>query len=274
MRRTALAVLIPLLLPPGPFGLYAQEPEDDARWIEHCQRDNDDGERETFCDVVVEAVDSPAATIAFDGGRNGGVMYKGWDQNRMEVHARIQAHGDTDAEARELARAIRFEIGPGGGRAFGPSEGQGDWSVVYHVYVPRERNLEASAQNGPLAASGVHGRIRLQTHNGPIDLRDVGGDVQARAQNGPIGVKLGGTTWQGAGLDAETRNGPITVSIPANYSAILETGTVNGPFETEIPLQVRIEPGKSGRQFRVELGSGGPLVRVITTNGPVSIESR
>jgi hypothetical protein len=49
---------------------------------------------------------------------------------------------------------------------------------------------------------------------------------------------------------------------------------VTGPFETEIPLQVRIEPGKSGRQFRVELGSGGPLVRVITTNGPVSIESR
>ena len=98
--------------------------------------------------------------------------------------------------------------------------------------------------------------------------------MRARTENGPIGVKLGGTTWEGAGLDAETRNGPIAIRIPANYSAILETGTVNGPFETEIPLQVRLEPGQEGRQFRAELGNGGPLVRVITRNGPVSIEGR
>jgi hypothetical protein len=87
-------------------------------------------------------------------------------------------------------------------------------------------------------------------------------------------VALSGSTWEGAGLDAETRNGPISVAIPAGYAAVLETGTVNGPFETEIPLQVRIEPGESDRRFRVELGGGGPLVRVVTTNGPVSIESR
>ena len=273
MRRIAFVFLIPLLLPPRPPGLLGQETEDDARWIARCQRDNDDRHRQTFCDVIVESVASPAATIAFAGGRNGGVVYKGWDQDRMEVHARIQAHGDTEAEARELARTIRLELGPGGGRAVGPSRDD-DWSVVYRVYVPRRRNLEATANNGPLSAEGVHGRIRLETRNGPIDLRDVGGDVQARAQNGPIGVTLGGTTWDGAGLDAETRNGPISVAIPANYSAILETGTVNGPFDTEIPLQVRLEPGKSGRQFRAELGSGGPIVRVITTNGPVSIESR
>jgi hypothetical protein len=274
MRQFAIVLLIPLFLPPGPPGLYAQEEEGDARWIENCRRYNDDGEQETFCDVIVESVDSPAATIAFDSGRNGGVVFKGWDQEGMEIHARIQAKADTDAEARELARSIRFEIGPTGGRAVGPAPGDDDWSVVYLVYVPRLRNLEGSAHNGPLAAEGVEGRIRFETRNGPIDLRDVGGDVYVRAQNGPISVELGGTTWQGAGLDAETRNGPISISIPANYSAILETGTVNGPFDTEIPLQVRIEPGKSGRQFRAELGGGGPLVRVITTNGPVSIESR
>jgi hypothetical protein len=37
---------------------------------------------------------------------------------------------------------------------------------------------------------------------------------------------------------------------------------------------VRIEPGESTRRFTVELGGGGPLVRVVTTNGPVSIEAR
>jgi hypothetical protein len=190
----------------------------------------------------------------------------------MEVHARIQAHGDTEAEARDLARAIRLELVPGGGRAMGPDPES--WSVVFHVFVPRARDLEGTANNGPLGVEGVQGRIRLETRNGPINLRDVGGDVYARARNGPLNVALSGSTWEGAGLDAETRNGPISVSIPAGYAAVLETGTVNGPFETEIPLQVRIEPGESDRRFRVELGGGGPLVRVVTTNGPVSIESR
>jgi hypothetical protein len=272
MRRIAFVFLIPLLLPPGPPGLRAQQSDDDTRWLARCERDHDDGDRETACEVVVESIDAPAATIAFDGGRNGGVVYKGWDADRMEVHARIQAHGDTEAEARDLARAIRLELVPGGGRAMGPDPES--WSVVFHVFVPRARDLEGTANNGPLGVEGVQGRIRLETRNGPINLRDVGGDVYARARNGPLNVALSGSTWEGKGLDAETRNGPISVSIPAGYAAVLETGTVNGPFETEIPLQVRIEPGESDRRFRVELGGGGPLVRVVTTNGPVSIESR
>jgi hypothetical protein len=272
MRRILLAFVIPLLLPPGPASLRAQESEDDAQWLARCERDDYGGDQESFCDVVVESVDSPGANIAFDGGRNGGVAFKGWDEERMEVHARIQAHARTEAEAREIAREVRIELTPSGGRAFGP-EGE-EWTVVYRVYVPRRRNLEGTSNNGPLSVRGVTGTIRLETRNGPIDLADVGGDVTARAQNGPNGVKLGGTTWEGAGLDAETRNGPISISIPADYSAVLETGTENGPFETEIPLQVRIEPGKSGRRFTVELGGGGPLVRIVTTNGPVSIEAR
>ena len=272
MRRIAFVFLIPLLLPPGTASLRAQESEDDAQWLAHCERDDYGGDHETFCDVVVESVDAPAATIAFDGGRNGGVAFKGWDEARMEVHARIQAHADTEEEAREIARAVRIELTPSGGRAFGP-DGE-EWTVVYYVYVPRERNLEGTSNNGPVSARGVTGRIRLETRNGPIDLADLGGEVTARAQNGPIGVKLGGTTWEGAGLDAETRNGPISISIPSGYSAVLETGTEHGPFDTEIPLQARLEPGQEGSRFRIELGSGGPLVRVVTTNGPVSIQAR
>jgi hypothetical protein len=271
MRRIAFVLVIPLLLPPGPASLRAQGSEDDAEWLARCERDEYGDDHETSCEVVVESVEAPAATIAFDGGRNGGVAFQGWDQDRMEVHARIQAHADTEEEARAIARAVRIELTPGGGRAFGP--GGEEWTIVYYVYVPRQRNLEGTSNNGPLSARGVTGRIRLETRNGPIHLADVGGDVYARAQNGPIGVKLRGTRWDGEGLDAETRNGPISISIPAGYSAVLETGTEHGPFETDIPLQVTLGPGESTRRFRAELGGGGPLVRVVTTNGPVSIRS-
>ena len=268
MRRLAFAFLIPLLLPPSPPSLHAQE-ESDARWIAEC---DEHGGRPVVCDVIVESVASPAATIAFDGGRNGGVVYTGWDQSGMEVRARIQAHGDTEAEARALARSIRLELGPGGGRAIGPDDK--GWSVVFHVSVPRRVNLEATAHNGPVSARGVSGRIRLETQNGPIGLEDLGGDVLARAQNGPLNVKLSGGTWQGEKLDAETQNGPISLSIPAGYDAVLETGTVNGPFSTEIPLQVTLQPGRTPRRFQAVMGDGGPLVRVVTTNGPAKIKGR
>ncbi len=42
MRRVAFVFLIPLLLPPGPAGLSAQESDNDARWLTRCQRDHDD----------------------------------------------------------------------------------------------------------------------------------------------------------------------------------------------------------------------------------------
>ena len=92
-------------------------------------------------------------------------------------------------------------------------------------------------------------------------------------QNGPIAVTLAGTTWQGAGLDAETRNGPISLTVPDGYNARLETGTVHGPFASDLPLTVTLQGRLSG-PFTATLGSGGAPIRLVTTNGPVSIKRR
>ena len=75
----------------------------------------------------------------------------------------------------------------------------------------------------------------------------------------------------GEGLDVETTNGGIELLIPPDYSARLQTGTVNGRIETEIPLMVR---GNVTRQLSTELGGGGPPIRAETTNGSVSIRYR
>jgi hypothetical protein len=83
-------------------------------------------------------------------------------------------------------------------------------------------------------------------------------------------VELSGTQWDGAGLDAETVNGPVTLTVPSGYNAELETGTVNGPFTSDVPITMTIR-GRVGRPFIGTLGQGGPPVRVLTTNGPVRI---
>jgi len=63
----------------------------------------------------------------------------------------------------------------------------------------------------------------------------------------------------------------VEVAIPATYNARLETGTVNGGMEIGFPVTVQ---GKINRRLTTQLGSGGPLVRVTTTNGGVTLRRR
>ena len=114
------------------------------------------------------------------------------------------------------------------------------------------------------------GRMHLDAENGPISLDRVGGDVHARGENGPLDIRLDGTRWDGAGLDAETENGPVDLRLPAQYSAHLVTSTENGPLDIDFPITVQghVNP----RRLELDLGSGGPTVRAVTTNGPVSVK--
>ena len=51
--------------------------------------------------------------------------------------------------------------------------------------------------------------------------------------NGGLSIDLAGAGWDGGGMDVRTTNGGVTLSIPENYSAHLETGTVNGGLKTD-----------------------------------------
>src|SRR5947208_9564392 len=110
----------------------------------------------------------------------------------------------------------------------------------------------------------------LNHHNVHVALIGVGVDLHAHTTSGPLDIDLTGVRWDGAGLDAETTNGPVNLAVPESYSAQLEFGTVNGPMTVGFPLTVTIQ-GRVGRRIITKLGDGGPPVRVVTTNGPVEI---
>ncbi len=117
----------------------------------------------------------------------------------------------------------------------------------------------------------MSGKLDLRTHNGGVSLEGVGGDVRAQTQNGGLNVVLTGKSWDGTGLDAETRNGGVRLSVPEQYSARLETGTVNGSIRTDIPVTVS---GRISRELSIPLGGGGKTIRARTTNGSVTIGRR
>jgi DUF4097 and DUF4098 domain-containing protein YvlB len=85
-----------------------------------------------------------------------------------------------------------------------------------------------------------------------------------------LSVDLIGTKWEGTGLDARTQNGPADLRIPANYNAKIEFGTVNGPMDVGFPMTVTIS-GRVKDRITTTLGSGGPPIRVVTTNGPMTV---
>lgn len=275
MRRTfgwtlaALVFATPISVPADVLGQ-----ESDAEWLEDCREDRWGDGDERYCEVRDVAVQT-TGSLTIDGGRNGGAWVRGEPRSGVAATARIQAWGDTEADARAHADRIRILSDGGTLRADGPAGG--GWSVSFRVAVPRDYDLRMEAINGPLAVDGVSGKIEMNTRNGPVSLYDAGGDVRARTQNGPLRVRLSGSAWAGVGLDAETRNGPVSLEIPDGFGAELETGTRNGPFRTDIPLQVTLE-GNMGhnraREIRTRLGNGGPPVRAVTTNGPVVIERR
>ena len=184
--------------------------------------------------------------------------------------------GDADvifeADAAAIAREIRIEAAGRTVRAVGPEPTgrRQSWSVSFVVMVPRRTDLSLATENGPLSVRDVTGQMALSTQNGPLSLVGVAGDVHARAQNGPLAVKLTGTRWEGAGLDAETKNGPAVLRIPEDYNAKLDFGTVNGPMDVGFPITVTIN-GRITDRISTTLGNGGAPIRVVTTNGPMSV---
>jgi len=247
----------------------AQQVRSAERWLENCRRGRWSGDdRAHYCDVRDQTI--PArARLRIDGRDNGGIEVIGWDRNEILVRSKIDARAESESEAKELANGIRVDIGDEI-RADGPStRWRSQWAVSYEIYAPRRTNLDLSANNGGIVISDIEGRIEFETSNGGVSLSGVGGDVRGSTTNGGVEVELTGDRWRGdGGLDVRTTNGGIELTIPARYSARLETGTVNGGMDIGFPITVT---GRINRRLTTQLGDGGALIRVTTTNGGVSL---
>ncbi len=229
------------------------------------------GDGQRHCEIK-ELPLAASGMVKVDGRQNGGVSVKGWDRNDILVRARIEAQAPTESEAHALGNQVRIETAGANIYADGPqSRDKSWWSVSYEVFVPRRSDLDLKAHNGGISINGVGGKLSFETTNGGVSLQEVSGKVQGRTSNGGLSVKLSGNRWEGEGMDVKTTNGGVNLVIPENYSARLETGTVNGGFNLGIPVTVQ---GKLEKNLSTDLGSGGATIRLMTTNGGVSVKKQ
>jgi hypothetical protein len=238
-----------------------------------CRNYNDrDDDFHQHCEVRESTL--PAGPLNVDAGQNGGVSVEAWDRNEIRVRAIVRGSARDEGRAKSIAGQVQIQSGGGKVYATGPDlERREWWSVSYRINVPRNNDLDLSATNGGITIVGVNGNLRFDTTNGGVRLQDVGGRVNGETRNGGLDVRLGGTRWEGEGLDVETSNGGVTLSIPEGYNAELETRTVNGGLRIDFPVTVTGELN-SRRGITTTLGSGGAPIRARTTNGGVKINRR
>ena len=236
-------------------------------------RDSYENDRlQSHCEIKEQTI-PPGSPILVDAGRNGGVTVKGWERNEILVRAKIETRAPTQAEADQLAGAVRIETAALNIRAEGPGPRDDyQWYVSYEIFVPRKSDLSLQAHNGGISLTDVNGRIDFKTTNGGVNLVRVGGNVSGNTTNGGVNVVLTGARWDGEELNITTTNGGVNVLVPDNYSAHLETGTVNGNVSFGFPVNVSLtERGRMPKDVSVDLGAGGPTVRARTTNGGVRV---
>jgi len=222
------------------------------------------------CEIREQTLAPSGGAIAIDGRQNGGIAVKGWDQNQILVRARVQAGAPTATEAEALGKQVRIETSGSKIHATGPeSKRDYNWDVSYEIFVPRRADLSLETHNGGIAIVDVSGKIDFTALNGGVVLKRVGGAVRGSTTNGGLVIELAGDRWDGESMDVSTTNGGVIMSVPENYSAHVETGTVNGSVNTEFPVTVK---GEVTKQLALNLGSGGATVRAMTTNGGVHLK--
>jgi Toastrack DUF4097 len=276
--KQAELVLIGTVMVAGLVGAVsratAQGGDPNHEWCQDRYRGWRDDDRDRYCEVR-EFTLTGRNVVAVDGGPNGGIDVVGWDRNDIQVQAMVQTWDRRSDEAAALAREIEI-VTSGTIRADGPRGWRGrretGWSVSYRLRVPMHTNLDLETVNGGIGITDVHGEIVFHATNGGIDLSSIGGDVRGGTTNGGIHVDLEGSQWEGRGLDVETTNGGVTVTIPRDFRAELTTGTVNGGLQIDFPITIQ---GRiNHRRITTDLNGGGPPIRAVTTNGGVTIRRR
>jgi DUF4097 and DUF4098 domain-containing protein YvlB len=235
-----------------------------------------------------ETVRIPGSDLSISPGsaRNLGVRIVGWSGSGYEV---TLCRAAAESEARALNQ-IHLRQGRGTLSIDGPDGGS--WNAYLLVKAPVGARIEAETNNGPLSVADVDGRFTARVKNGPVSVQNVRGDVDVtaangpisyrgsagevrlKASNGPISISLDEAGSFRGSLEAETRNGPLTLKVSPSFgSSVLVETSGRAPFRCPASLCGEAIRTASDSPRRVEVGRGPQNVRLRAHNGPVSIKA-
>jgi Putative adhesin len=249
--------------------LFAQLQDNTERQLT-CENGGHDGDNVRHCEIREQSYPS-IGRLNVDEVRNGAVSVKGALRGDVLVRARVETHADSQASAAIMANQVSIDGSGGQVHANGPRSGENSsWSVSYEIFVPQTSDLTVKTSNGAVAISDVRGNLRFDVNNGAVRLKRVAGDVSGTTVNGAIQADLAGGTWEGRQLEIGTHNGAVTLTTPSYYSAHIKAETGNGRIQSDFPMTVSGDLRPQNLDFN--LGSGGPLIHITTSNGAIRLK--
>lgn len=232
---------------------------------------------------------SAVSTLQVHSSRNGGIHIQGWSRDEYSITACLAAGGDGANDAKAILDQLKLSVIDGKVAVEGPNPQ--DWIAYLIIQAPNGSALDLSGVNGPVGVDDFSGTVQARNQNGPITFRDVNGQVRADVQNGPITVKgsggdfrlsaqngpltidLDGNQWSGGELEGRTQNGPLTLKVPETYlSSVRVDASKHSPVECKA-IQCQQTVRTWDRPSVIEFGGSTPVIRLSTTNGPVTIVS-
>ena len=211
---------------------------------------------------------------------NGAIHIEPGAGDAVEVTADRSVKASDDAAAKDALAHMEIQetVSPGQITLDNTSGGAGlslmglSRRIDYRVKLPAWANVTLRSTNGQIDVAGprLTGIFRASATNGRITATGLENSAVVEATNGEVRIEVNRLGEDG--LSCQTTNGPIAVTVPASVNARLSARVANGGISTE-GLNLTVAE-QSRRRLDGTLGEGGPLIRLETTNGPVSIKGK
>jgi hypothetical protein len=192
---------------------------------------------------------------------SGNITVTGWDQPQAQVTVVKRSGSD---------RSQVFFSNNGANLSLRTADNSGNQNIRFEVRLPRQlARVELSSVNGVIKVSDVRAEILVDGTNGSIELTEIAGVSRVRTTNGSI--KAGLLEASDRGMEFQSVNGSIELTVPPTFEADLEASTVHGVIVIDDYFGVQVEKGVVGQRAKGEINEGGERLRLSTTNGNIKM---
>jgi lia operon protein LiaG len=131
-------------------------------------------------------------------------------------------------------------------------------------------HIEIITSTGEVSASQIVAEMKIESSTGDVTLQDVEGAIALRTSTGSVEFYMAEINKN---IKIETSTGDVNIFVDKAPSGLqLDFSASTGDTTADLPnLLFEV---KNDHDLRGKVGTGGPLVQVITSTGDVHIEQR
>lgn len=130
-------------------------------------------------------------------------------------------------------------------------------------------DIEATTSGGSVSISGFNGNIDVSTSGGHISLTGSNGKIEASTAGGNIRLDYSGDN---KGIDMSTLGGNITVTLPTDFNANADIGTLVGKITCDF---AKVESKSSVSSYiKAKFNNGGEVFKCTTSAGNITVSRK